>query len=67
MLIISRKDAESIEIRPCEGIDPETTLAEVFEGGPIQITVFTSAGTRVKMGVQAPEQLAIWRRGADGR
>ena len=66
MLIVSRKDAESIEIRPCEGIDPATTLAELFETGPIEITVFSSSGKRVKMGVQAPAQLAIWRKGADG-
>ena len=65
MLIVSRKAAESIEIRPCEGIDPKTTLAELFETGPIEITVFSSSGKRVKMGVQAPVQLAIWRKSAN--
>lgn len=67
MLIVSRKDAESIEIRPCEGIDPETTLADLFASGPIEITIFSTSGNRVKMGVQAPEQLAIWRKDAAER
>jgi sRNA-binding carbon storage regulator CsrA len=62
MLIVSRKDAESILIRPGEGIDPQMTLADLFRNGPIEITIFSSSGNRVKMGVQAPEQLSIWRK-----
>jgi len=64
MLIVSRKDAESILIRPGDGIDPKTTLADLFQNGPIEITVFSAGNSRVKMGVQAPEQLAIWRKNA---
>lgn len=64
MLIVSRRDAESILIRPDEGIDPQMTLADLFSNGPIEITVFSSNGNRVKMGVQAPEQLSIWRKKA---
>ena len=63
MLIVSRRDAESIEIRPGEGIDPSMTLADLFRNGPIEITIFSSNSNRVKMGVQAPEQLCIWRKG----
>lgn len=63
MLIVSRRDAESILIRPGEGIDPKTTLADLFQGGPIEITIFSSNNNRVKMGVQAPEELSIWRKG----
>lgn len=62
MLIVSRRDAESILIRPGEGIDPQMTLADLFRNGPIEITIFSSGGNRVKMGVQAPEQLSIWRK-----
>ncbi len=62
MLIVSRRDAESILIRPSEDIDPKMTLADLFKTGPIEITIFSSAGNRVKMGVQAPEQLSIWRK-----
>lgn len=62
MLIVSRRDAESILIRPSEGIDPTMTLGDLFSGGPIEITIFSSNNNRVKMGVQAPEELTIWRK-----
>lgn len=64
MLIVSRRDAESILIRPGDDIDPSITLADLFQGGPIEITIFSSNNNRVKMGVQAPEELSIWRKGA---
>jgi len=64
MLIVSRRDAESILIRPGDGIDTTMTLADLFKAGPIEITIFSSNGNRVKMGVQAPEQLSIWRKKA---
>ena len=62
MLIVSRRDAESIEIRPGDDIDPSMTLADLFSGGPIEITIFSSNNNRVKMGVQAPDELCIWRK-----
>lgn len=62
MLIVSRRDAESILIRPGEGIDTSMTLADLFQGGPIEITIFTPENVRVKMGVRAPEALQIWRK-----
>ena len=62
MLIVSRRDAESIVIRPADGIDPNMTLADLFQSGPIEITIFSAGGSRVKMGVQAPEELTIWRK-----
>ncbi len=64
MLIVSRRDAESILIKPSDGIDLKMTLADLFRKGPIEITIFSSTGTRVKMGVQAPEELSIWRKQA---
>lgn len=62
MLIVSRRNAESIVIKPGDDIDPDMTLRDLFEHGPIEITVFSSSGSRVKMGVQAPNQLSIWRK-----
>lgn len=62
MLIVSRRDAESILIRPGEDIDPSLTLADLFQNGPIEITIFSSNNNRVKMGVQAPDELSIWRK-----
>lgn len=64
MLIISRKDSESIEIRPAENIDPKTTMADLFRDGPIEITILSTGRSRVTVGVQAPEQLCIWRKDA---
>lgn len=65
MLIVSRRNAESILIEPAEGIDPATPLSEVFNDGPIEITIFSGAGHRVKMGVDAPRALSIWRKDGD--
>ena len=62
MLIVSRRNAESILIEPADGVDPSMTLAEVFGYGPIEITIFSGAGHRVKMGVEAPRSLSIWRK-----
>lgn len=42
------------------------TWKDLFEGGPIEITVFATGQKRVKMGVQAPTQLTIWRKDAPG-
>ncbi|MCP4299193.1 MAG: hypothetical protein GY783_01290 [Gammaproteobacteria bacterium] len=61
---MSRRDAESIEIRPADDIDLSMTLGDLFRAGPIEITIFSSNNNRVKMGVQAPEQLSIWRKKA---
>ncbi|MEM7280570.1 MAG: carbon storage regulator [Pseudomonadota bacterium] len=61
MLVVSRRSNESILIRPDEGIDGETTLAELFAAGPIEIRFLGGNGRRVKMGINAPRQLSIWR------
>ena len=49
----------SVELVPQNA---ELHAADLFAAGPIQITIFSSNGNRVKMGVQAPEQLSIWRK-----
>lgn len=64
MLIVSRRDAESIEIRPGDQTDLKMTLEDLFRAGPIEITIFSSGTNRVKLGVQAPRQLVIWRKAA---
>ena len=62
MLVLSRKADESIVIQPADGADTKMTLAELFAGGPIQITLLGGTGKRVKMGINAPIQLAIRRK-----
>jgi sRNA-binding carbon storage regulator CsrA len=61
MLVLSRRADESIVIQPAEGVDANMTMAELFANGPIQITLL-GTGRRVKMGIEAPEQLAIRRK-----
>lgn len=54
MLIVSRKHSASILIRPGDGIDPKTTIADLFRTGPIEIRIFFIRQKRVKMGGQTP-------------
>ena len=62
MLVLSRRADESILIQPAEGTDVSMTLRELFANGPIQITLLGGTGRRVKVGIDAPEQLAIRRK-----
>ena len=62
MLVLSRRADESIVIQPADGTDGTMTLAELFANGPIQITLLGGTGRRVKVGIEAPEQLAIRRK-----
>ncbi len=47
---------------PADGVDVSMTMAQLFANGPIQITLLGGTGRRVKMGIDAPEQLAIRRK-----
>lgn len=60
MLIVSRKINETIEIRPHDDAG-HATLAEVFSGGPIQISLIRVGTGRVKVAIDAPRELKIWR------
>ncbi len=62
MLVLTRRADESIVILPADGADGRMTLAELFAAGPIQITLLGGTGRRIKMGIDAPEQLAIRRK-----
>jgi sRNA-binding carbon storage regulator CsrA len=62
MLVVTRRADESIVIAPADGIDEGMTLAELFANGPIEITLLGGSGRRVKMGIEAPTQLAIRRK-----
>lgn len=61
MLVVSRRNAESISISPADGTDLRMTLQDLFAQGPIEITVLGSGQNRVKMGITAPGALNIWR------
>lgn len=62
MLVLTRRADESIVIMPADGTDTRMTLAELFAQGPIQITLLGGSGRRVKVGIDAPTQLAIRRK-----
>ena len=61
MLVLSRRTDESIEIQPEDGADMNMTLAQLFADGPILIMLLGGTGQRIKMGIEAPEQLSIRR------
>lgn len=62
MLVLSRRADESIVIAPAEDIDLSITLEQLFAKGPIEITLLGGTGNRVKVGIQAPAELAIRRK-----
>jgi sRNA-binding carbon storage regulator CsrA len=64
MLVMSRRADESIVIQPADGVDANITLAQVFANGPIEITLLGGTGRRVKMGIEAPDELSIRRKEA---
>jgi len=65
MLVLSRRADESIVIQPADGVDASITMAQLFAKGPIQITLLGGTGRRVKMGIEAPAELAIRRKDVD--
>jgi sRNA-binding carbon storage regulator CsrA len=62
MLVLSRRADQSIVIQLADDTDGTMTVAELFANGPIQITLLGGSGRRIKMGIDAPEQLAIRRK-----
>lgn len=61
MLIIKRKGDEAITIEPMDGVDRSQTVGELFSEGPIEITLFDVGHRAVKVAIEAPRQLKIWR------
>jgi sRNA-binding carbon storage regulator CsrA len=61
VLVVTRKENESIKIEPLDGIDPSLTLHEVFAQGPITLTLARVGARRVRIVVEAPVALRIKR------
>jgi len=61
MLVVTRKENESIKIEPVEGVDPSLTLREVFAHGPIVLKLTHVGQRRVRIVVEAPSALKIMR------
>ena len=61
MLVLTRRDSESIHIRPDAALDPQMTVAELFADGPIVVHVVGIKGRQAKIGIEAPPTLDIAR------
>jgi sRNA-binding carbon storage regulator CsrA len=61
VLVVSRKENESIKIEPIDGVDPSLTLQELFAQGPIVLTLKHVGARRVRIIVEAPGALRIKR------
>ena len=61
MLIIKRKRDEAIVITPQDGVDTSQTIAQLFADGPIEITLREVGNRAVRLAIEAPPQLKIWR------
>jgi sRNA-binding carbon storage regulator CsrA len=61
MLVVSRKEHESIRIEPIEGLDPSMTLREAFAHGCILVKLVHVGHKRVRLAIEAPAQLQVRR------
>jgi sRNA-binding carbon storage regulator CsrA len=61
MLVVSRKEYESICIEPAEGLDPSMTLREAFAHGPIVVKLVHIGHKRVRIAIEAPPTLHVRR------
>ena len=53
MLILARREGETLTLSPSKDIDPNMTVRELFAGGPITIEVMES-GSQIKLGIDVP-------------
>jgi len=60
MLILSRNVGDAIYIYP-DDLPPDMTVAELFGGRQISIEVLGVKGNQVRIGIDAPDKLAILR------
>ncbi len=61
MLVLTRKEGESILIELSNDINPEMTVSKLFENGPIEIQYVKQGDKKIKLGLIAPDELTILR------
>lgn len=61
MLVLHRKEKETIHIFPVDGLDPNMTIAELFKDGSIIIRVIELTKGNVSLGIIAPRSLSVAR------
>lgn len=61
MLILTRRQGQSLTINPEPSIDPDTPVARLFTSGPIRVQVLGLQGPPVRLGVEANPGFCILR------
>jgi len=61
MLILTRKEGQSVKIRPDEKLPLETPVGAVFADGPIEVKVNRIQGNQVRLGIAAHPDLVVLR------
>ena len=67
MLVLTRKEGESIHITLAEDVDPNLRVADLFTSGTIQIKINSIQGKQVKVSIDAPQEFLILRDELDSR
>lgn len=61
MLVFTRRNGESFVLYPATTLDPHMTVAELFADGPIEITVTEMKPHQVRIGIEAPPKILVFR------
>lgn len=61
MLVLTRRQGQSIRIYPNKELDLDRPIRELFEDGSIEVRVTQIGGNQVKFGIDAPAKLTILR------
>lgn len=61
MLVVTKKENESIKIEPIAGADPSLTLRELFAHGSIVLKLAHVGQRRVRIVIEAPSALRVIR------
>jgi sRNA-binding carbon storage regulator CsrA len=61
MLILSRRENESLTISLGAGVDPNTPVSEVFANGPLVVKIARVRGGTVRLGVVADSRVTVLR------
>jgi len=60
MLVLTRREGETITLSPSKNVEPDVTEGELFSGGPI-INEVVESGPQTKLGIDAPRDLKVLR------
>lgn len=61
MLVLERRNGESLKIFPSENLPHDMTVEELFSQGPLEIMLSRGYKGKARIGVKAPAELIIRR------